>query len=113
MTVLHMRIVPDQILRRKAKKVGKIPANMKKLVRDMIETMNAERGVGLAASFADDEKKRHSLVGVPLSVWYPSQPSSYRSTSSSSFRWKRGSFPSSADRISNAAAAPSPAEIIA
>ena len=31
MTVLRMRIVPEPILRRKAKKVGKIPANMKKL----------------------------------------------------------------------------------
>lgn len=50
MTVLRMRIVPDEILRRKAKKVGKIPANMKKLVNDMIETMNDESGVGLAAN---------------------------------------------------------------
>ncbi len=50
MTVLRMRIVPEPILRRKAKKVGKIPANMKKLVSDMIETMHDERGVGLAAN---------------------------------------------------------------
>ena len=50
MTVLRMQIVPEPILRRKAKKVGKIPANMKKFVNDMIETMNDERGVGLAAN---------------------------------------------------------------
>ena len=50
MTVLRMRIVPEPILREKAKKVGKIPANMKKLVSDMIETMHDERGVGLAAN---------------------------------------------------------------
>ncbi len=50
MTVLRMRIVPEPILRRKAKKVGKIPANMKKLVSDMIETMYDEKGVGLAAN---------------------------------------------------------------
>ena len=50
MTVLRMRIVPEPILRRKAKKVGKIPANMKKLVCDMIDTMNDENGVGLAAN---------------------------------------------------------------
>ena len=50
MTVLRMRILPEPILRRKAKKVGKIPANMKKLVSDMIETMHDEHGVGLAAN---------------------------------------------------------------
>ncbi len=45
-----MRIVPDPILRQKAKKIGKIPANMKKLVSNMVETMNDEHGVGLAAN---------------------------------------------------------------
>lgn len=50
MTVLRMRIVPDPILRQKAKKIGKIPANMKKLVTDMVETMYDEHGVGLAAN---------------------------------------------------------------
>ena len=50
MTVLRMRIVPDPILRKKAKKVGKIPANMKKLAANMVETMYQEQGVGLAAN---------------------------------------------------------------
>ena len=50
MTVLKMRILPDPILRQKAKKLGKIPANVKKLVSDMIETMYDEHGVGLAAN---------------------------------------------------------------
>ena len=50
MTVLKMRFVPDPILRQKAKKMGKIPTNMKKLVSDMLETMYDERGVGLAAN---------------------------------------------------------------
>ena len=45
-----MRIVPDPILRQKAKKLGKIPANMKKLVSNMVETMYDEHGVGLAAN---------------------------------------------------------------
>ena len=49
-TVLRMRILPDPILRKQAKKVGKIPANMKKLTEDMIETMHSENGVGLAAN---------------------------------------------------------------
>ena len=50
MTVLKMRFVPDPILRQKAKKMGKIPTNMKKLVSDMLETMYDEHGVGLAAN---------------------------------------------------------------
>ena len=45
-----MRHVPDPILREKAKKVGKVPANMKKLVEDMMDTMHDEQGVGLAAN---------------------------------------------------------------
>jgi peptide deformylase len=45
-----MRFVPDPALRRQAKKVGKIPPNMKRLVNDMIETMHHEHGVGLAAN---------------------------------------------------------------
>jgi peptide deformylase len=45
-----MRILPDPVLRRKAKKVGKIPSTMKKFTSDMIETMHAEYGVGLAAN---------------------------------------------------------------
>ena len=55
MTVLQMRFVPALILRRQAKKVArfpakKIPANMKKLVNDMVETMHDQQGVGLAAN---------------------------------------------------------------
>ena len=50
MTVMRMRILPDPVLRRKAKKIGKIPATMKKFTADMIETMHAEFGVGLAAN---------------------------------------------------------------
>ena len=50
MTVLKMRFLPDPILQQKAKKVGKVPANMKKLVSDMLDTMYDEHGVGLAAN---------------------------------------------------------------
>ena len=49
-TVLQMRILPDEVLRKQAKKVGKIPARMDKFTQDMVETMHAERGVGLAAN---------------------------------------------------------------
>ena len=50
MALLSMRFLPDPILRRQARKIGKIPANMKKFTDDMIETMHDELGVGLAAN---------------------------------------------------------------
>ena len=50
MSLLSMRFLPDPILRRQARKIGKVPANMKKFTDDMIETMHDELGVGLAAN---------------------------------------------------------------
>ena len=50
MTVLRLRILPDPILRRQASKIGKVPVQMKKFTQDMVETMHAEEGVGLAAN---------------------------------------------------------------
>ncbi len=50
MALLPMRHVPDKILREKAKKIGKIPPNMRKYTEDMVETMHSEQGVGLAAN---------------------------------------------------------------
>jgi len=59
MAVLPIRIVPDSVLKQKAKKVHAIDRSIKKLVRDMLETMHAEPGrVGLAAP----------QVGIPLRV---------------------------------------------
>ncbi|MBM4447948.1 MAG: peptide deformylase [Chloroflexi bacterium] len=59
MAVLPIRIVPDSVLKQKAKKVHAIDRSIKKLVRDMLETMHVEPGrVGLAAP----------QVGVPLRV---------------------------------------------
>ena len=59
MTVLPIRSVPDSVLKQKAKKVHAIDGSVKKLIRDMLETLHAEPGrVGLAAP----------QVGVPLRV---------------------------------------------
>lgn len=59
MAVLTIRIVPDSVLKQKAKKVHAIDRSIKKLVRDMLETLHAQPGrVGLAAP----------QVGVPLRV---------------------------------------------
>jgi len=49
-SLLSMRLMPDGVLREKAKKIGKIPPTMRKYTDDMVETMHAEEGVGLAAN---------------------------------------------------------------
>lgn len=49
MSILPIRINPDPILRRKAKKISKIDASVQKLIDDMLETMRSASGVGLAA----------------------------------------------------------------
>jgi len=41
--------LPDTVLRQKAKKVPKIDASIKRLIDDMVETMQQAEGVGLAA----------------------------------------------------------------
>jgi len=49
MAVLPIRILPDPALRRKAKRVRNIDGSVQRLIDDMIETMQAAPGVGLAA----------------------------------------------------------------
>ncbi|MFC2041698.1 peptide deformylase [Chloroflexota bacterium] len=58
MAILPIRIVPDPILRQKSKRVRSINGSIHKMISDMIETMHAAPGVGLAAP----------QVGVPLRV---------------------------------------------
>ena len=58
MAALEIRTLPDQVLRRKARKVGAIDGSIQKLIDDMIDTMRANSGVGLAAP----------QVGVPLRI---------------------------------------------
>ena len=58
MAVLTIRVLGDPVLRRKAGRVAKIDASIQKLIDDMIDTMHAAGGVGLAAP----------QVGRPLRV---------------------------------------------
>jgi peptide deformylase len=51
-------ILPEAILRKKAKKVSDIGKSVQRLIDDMIDTMRAASGVGLAAP----------QVGVPLRI---------------------------------------------
>ena len=50
MALLTIRLVPDPILFRKARKIAKITAQHRKLASDMIETLVEHHGVGLAAN---------------------------------------------------------------
>ena len=58
MSVRAIRFLPDPALRQKAKKVTKIDKSVQRLIDDMIETMRAVSGVGLAAN----------QIGVPLKI---------------------------------------------
>jgi len=58
MSVRAIRVLPDPILRQKAKKVPKIDQSVLRLIDDLIETMRAASGVGLAAT----------QIGVPLKI---------------------------------------------
>jgi peptide deformylase len=58
MSVRAIRVLPDLVLRQKAKKVSKIDKSVQQLIDDMIETMRSASGVGLAAN----------QIGVPLKI---------------------------------------------
>ncbi len=50
MAILQIRTVPDPILRKKARPIRTVDEAIRKLARDMIETMQEAGGVGLAAN---------------------------------------------------------------
>jgi len=58
MAIFTVLTVPEPILKQKSKRVRNIDGSIRKLAADMIETMHAASGVGLAAP----------QVGVPLRV---------------------------------------------
>lgn len=58
MSVLPVCFVPNPVLRQKAKRVRNMDDTIERLIDDMLETMHAASGVGLAAP----------QVGVPLRV---------------------------------------------
>jgi len=58
MAVLKIRTNPDPVLRKKAVKVTGIDDSVRRLVNNMIETLEESSGVGLAAN----------QVGVPLRI---------------------------------------------
>ncbi|HEX3128527.1 MAG TPA: peptide deformylase [Thermoanaerobaculia bacterium] len=76
MAVLPIRIYPDPVLRAKCREVRDFDAGLRKLAADMVETMHAAPGVGLAApqigvdlriavidlSVGEDPKQVHVIV---------------------------------------------------
>jgi len=58
MAVLQIRTLPDPVLRQKAKRVTKVDNSIRKLIDDMIDTLRANSGVGLAAP----------QIGAPLRI---------------------------------------------
>ena len=64
MAVLPIRLLPDPVLRQKAKRIRYVDRSIQRLIEDMFETMHAAPGVGLAAP----------QVGIPLRVAVISVP---------------------------------------
>jgi len=64
MAVLKMRTLPDPVLRQKARKISKIDGSIQKLIDDMIDTMHADAGVGLAAPQIG-VSLRVAVIGIP------------------------------------------------
>lgn len=65
MALLPIRIYPDPVLREKCKPVESFDEDLRRLVDDMIETMHAAPGVGLAASQVGIDRR---VCVVDLSV---------------------------------------------
>ena len=58
MSVLPLIYAPHPVLDRPTTRIAKVDSNIYKLIEDMIETMHANQGVGLAAN----------QVGIPLRI---------------------------------------------
>ncbi len=78
MALLEIRKYPDPVLRKKTEPVKKIDGPLQRLIDDMVETMHAAPGVGLAAnqvgvslqvavidlSTREEKEKRHPLLVI-------------------------------------------------
>jgi peptide deformylase len=81
-TVREIRIVPDPVLRKKARKVSEITPDIRRLIDDMVDTMRVAPGVGLAApqvgvgqrvivvEYAEDKPDRKEDEPPPAPVLY-------------------------------------------
>ena len=61
-----MRRVPDPILRQQTRRIAQIPPALRQYAADMVETMQAEQGVGLAANQVGGRQK---IAVIQLPDW--------------------------------------------
>ncbi len=64
MPVLSIRLVPDPLLRQKAKRVRNMDGSIERLIDDMLDTMPVVSGVGLAAPQVG-VSLRVTVIGMP------------------------------------------------
>lgn len=64
MPLLSLRVLPDPVLRRKAKRISALDSSVQRLIDDMLETMPAVCGVGLAAPQVGISL-RLAVIGLP------------------------------------------------
>lgn len=57
MAKLQLKYYPAEVLRQNAKKISRIDASVRKLAQDMLDTMYANNGVGLAAPQVGHSKR--------------------------------------------------------
>ncbi len=64
MAVLPIRTAPDPILAKKAQKIKVIDDSLRRLIDDMVETMHAANGVGIAANQVGSLRKV-AVIHIP------------------------------------------------
>ena len=83
MAVLKLYEYPHPVLRKKCEKVGKVDDELRTFLRDMLETMYADKGCGLAApqvgvskrivvldyATEDDDEKKPMFLVNPEIIW--------------------------------------------
>jgi peptide deformylase len=65
MAILPIRTLPDPVLRQKAKRVSKIDGSIKKLIKDMLETVHADPGRAALAAPQVGVSLRVIVIDVP------------------------------------------------
>ena len=65
MAVIPLRVLPDPVLRQKAKRVRVIDGSIKKLISDMIETLHAVPGRAGVAAPQVGVSLRVIVIGIP------------------------------------------------
>ncbi len=64
MTVIPVRHIPDPVLREKTRRIPTITSALRSLIDNMVETMDAENGVGIAANQVG-KRLRIAYIEIP------------------------------------------------